>query len=279
MEQARQRFVGSVTVRQFGNKYRLCVTPYISRKGYSEEVPEQSEVNDEKLANNLYRARARVWELAMCNDWDYFVTMTIDSEKADRYVLEEYQKELSTWMKNQRQRKTPTLRYLLIPETHKDEAWHVHGLIKGDIETAEFGTNAPQKLRTEGFLDWPAYRARFGWCSLGKIKDHDRVATYIAKYVTKSMLAGRQVDVGKHLYYSSNGLERSTVIYKSECLSMDPRKAYGEPNYEGEYCHIWQMDRPPVDLMSADATAAKTMAAVHGEGWQERMAGGGQNEC
>ena len=40
--------------------------------------------NDSKLANNLSRAKSKIFELSLCNKWEYFVTFTFDSSKRNR---------------------------------------------------------------------------------------------------------------------------------------------------------------------------------------------------
>ena len=41
----------------------------------------------EKLASSLSRTRRRVYELATCNDWDWFGTFTVDAASYDRSDL------------------------------------------------------------------------------------------------------------------------------------------------------------------------------------------------
>lgn len=43
--------------------------------------------NDTKLANALCRSRTAVREYALCNRWEFFVTLTIDGSRYDRYDL------------------------------------------------------------------------------------------------------------------------------------------------------------------------------------------------
>ena len=47
-------------------------------------------VNDEKLENNIIRAKSKVLEYALCNDFEYFVTLTLDSKKMNRDNINEY---------------------------------------------------------------------------------------------------------------------------------------------------------------------------------------------
>ena len=42
---------------------------------------------DRKLFNSISRSRQAIYELALCNDWEYFVTFTINKRNHDRFNL------------------------------------------------------------------------------------------------------------------------------------------------------------------------------------------------
>lgn len=172
------------------------------------------EKHDSKLPAALSRARRVVLELALCNDWEYFCTFTISKDKHDRYNLKEWYKKFTQWLRDQR-KKGYDIKYLLVPERHKDGAWHMHGFFSGisDLlvtfaEERKQGMKIPDKLVNCGFWDWPDYREKFGFCSFGFI--HNRVAAsfYVVKYLTKE-LQSDSMPVGLHLYYATHGLNKS----------------------------------------------------------------------
>lgn len=166
-----------------------------------------------KLANNISRARSKVFEYAVCNEWDYFFTMTLNPNKGDRYNLQCFNKDLKEWIKNCNKRIDGFhMRYIMVPEQHKDGAWHFHGLMSGIPET-EF------EINQYGYLDFPRYAKRFGHISLGKIRDRLAVAIYVTKYITKDL--GVLKDKYTHLYYVSQGLKRAKVIAKYENVKLD----------------------------------------------------------
>lgn len=81
------------------------------------------------------RARARLRELALCNDFQVFVTLTLDKREIDRYDPAQVVRKMSTWCDNHVRR--DGLRYILVPEHHKDGAIHFHGFMGWDSpETA-----------------------------------------------------------------------------------------------------------------------------------------------
>ena len=88
-------------------------------------------VHSEKLEESIIRTRSRIYELAICNEWDFFVTLTLDKSKYDRMDLKKYRKDLAQFIRDYNKKYKINIKYLLIPEMHKDGAWHMHGLIIG----------------------------------------------------------------------------------------------------------------------------------------------------
>lgn len=214
------RRTGVLTVKQFGSKYKVVWCKSIRKKGYELLEEEDSSklvtVNSEKLSNNISRAKSMIFEYAFCNTWDYFITLTISPDKFDRYSLNDYIKALGKFINNYSTHHHSKISYLLIPERHKDGAWHMHGLISGIL---------PKHLvvNANGYLDFSLYARKFGYCSLAPLKSHEAVSKYITKYVTKELSC---MPYGQRLYYCSKGLKRSEVIYSfdnvdSACLEWD----------------------------------------------------------
>ncbi len=166
--------------------------------------------NEVKLDSNFSRARSMVLQYALCNPWEYFFTGTLDREKFNRYDLDPFQSKLSQFIRDKRKAYSAKFQMLLVPERHKDGAWHIHGLVHGlpeDVLCA-FVPPAPRQLIEGGFLNWPDYMRKFGFCSLAPIRNPIATAYYISKYVSKD-LARREGDLGKHLYFHSRPLKRA----------------------------------------------------------------------
>jgi hypothetical protein len=212
-------------------KIIYCKLP-IKRPGFEDKrnYKRPRDVHSSKLANSIARARTRVFELAICNDFDYFITLTINDEKLDRYDLGEYIKKLGQFIRDYRKKYGVNVQYLLIPEKHKDGAWHMHGLIKGIPK---------EHLRKNkyGYLDWEDYKKRFGYCSIDKIKNQEAVSKYITKYIRKSFDTGGGVtDKESKLYYCSRGLRRPQ---KKKEGTLNGYQLDKIPfNYENEYVRV-----------------------------------------
>ena len=230
-------------LKQFGNEYRLTLHSVLRKQGFEcddEKKRKKGSVNDEKLLCNLRRTKQTIFELAICNDWDYFCTFTLDSKKYDRYNLKKFQSDFTQLIRDLRKKYQCDIAYLLIPEKHKNGAWHMHGFIKGlpDNELRLFsldeklGSYIIQKLKNgDTVVEWTSYRKKFGFCDLEPINNLNKASAYVTKYVTKDLLNSVQ-ELNHKSYYCSKGLNRSIVLKKghlAQCPSFD---------FENEYVKI-----------------------------------------
>lgn len=182
-------------------------------------------VNDEKLDCNISRARQKVYEYAYCNDFDWFVTLTINEKKYDRSDLKGYYRDFSQFLRNYKRIHQVDIQYLFIPELHSDgKSWHMHGFIKGLPESHIVKND-------NGYWDWIPYRDRFGWISLDHIKDRGRCAGYITKYISKN-LSDCVKELNARMYYSSRGLKTAEEIKRGHLSKGVPW------SYEGDYCRV-----------------------------------------
>ena len=193
---------------------------------------EEQQSNDNKLSNNFSRARSMVLQYALCNPWDYFFTGTLDETKYDRYNVDKFMNDLSQFVRDKRKKYEAKFQVLLIPEHHKDKAWHVHGLIYGLPENVlrSFRPPEPQYLIDGGFLNWEDYQRKFGFCSLAPIRDPIATAYYVTKYISKD-LSQRAGDLGKHLYFHSRPLQKAAAV--SDIYVHEPQlDSYCTHDYE-----------------------------------------------
>ena len=83
------------------------------------------------------RAATKVRDLALSNRFRWFVTLTLDRERIDRYDVGVITKKLNQVMDNLVRRRG--LAYVLVPERHKDGAVHFHGFFTDAVRAVESG--------------------------------------------------------------------------------------------------------------------------------------------
>lgn len=156
---------GWETAEDFSRAGRRGPEPAKREKG------KKSEGDD--MLRSMRRARANLRRLALANSFDYFVTLTLDPAKIDRYDGAAVTRALSQWADNMVRRHG--LRYILVPEQHRDGAFHFHGFMAGEgLIAADSGVqwdgrpvyNLPQW--TLGFTTaqrlYGEYTAAVGYC-------------------------------------------------------------------------------------------------------------------
>lgn len=230
--------------------YKLVYMHTLRTSGFEEQDPskvKRSKGNEaEKLSESLSRTRSRIFELARCNPWEYFVTLTLDPGRNDRFDLHGTYKRLSKWFNNL-SRQGFSLSYLLVPEPHKDGAWHFHGLLFGlplsNLTPFTLRDRIPKRLKDliragHTLYNWPSYAKAFGFVCLEPVRDPDRISSYMTKYITKE-LGQSSIELNYHLYYSSKGLRRAEVIYRGPMTHR-----IENPDFENEYLAIKQFSSP-----------------------------------
>lgn len=197
--------------------------------------------NEHKLDNNISRARAAVYELAACNPWDWFVTLTLDKERFDRHALGAWRRSFSQFIRDERKSGAGDIKYLLIPERHVDGAWHMHGFLDGLCPSAlhafSLEERLPYRIRErlaagKSVYTWSRYAEKYGFSNFEPIENGEAAAKYITKYVTED-LARSVTECGAHTYYASQGLRRAEVIKCGDLASLP--SAW---DYEGEYVGV-----------------------------------------
>ena len=226
-----------VTYLKFGGKSQKFIQEHLFSD--NEEICDEV-VTSERFSQSLSRTKSSIFELAMCNEFSYFCTFTQNEDfVGDRFNLSEFRKDLSQFVRNQNRGREEKIKYLLIPEQHKNGAWHMHGLLMGltASDLCEFTLNEklPYRIRKqiksgEKVYNWQKYASKFGFFTATSIKSHEACSRYITKYITKDLLVSN-IESGKHTYFASKGLNRRALISKvsdGEC----PIKKW---DYENDY--------------------------------------------
>lgn len=171
---------------------------------YEGELPEEDV--SVRFKRNLSRAINVVYDLARSNEFDWFITLTLNPEYVDRYDYESCSSIIKKF--TDRLRKYGC-KWLIVPEQHEDGAFHFHGLVSGDLPLTPSGKTWYNEV--EGYTQ-PVYNLatyEFGWTTATEIVHPDRCATYVTEYLTKKPC----VPKGKKCYWASKSLVRPEIDY------------------------------------------------------------------
>lgn len=163
---------------------------------------------------SLNRTKQSVYSLAYNNKWDWFVTLTFSDKKVDRYDYSEIIKKTRNWFNNVKKRFAPDLKYILIPEPHKDGAYHLHGLLAncGELQFVDSGRvvdHGKSRKKNCNNADLPTIyniaNWKFGFSTATKVQSNAKCVSYMTKYITKDLCVIAQK---RRRYLASNNLDR-----------------------------------------------------------------------
>lgn len=172
---------------------------------FTEEWEMMKEFDEDSVLRSLRssgnRSKACVYDIARSNCWEWFLTFTFSSKKVDRYNYDVCVRLLSKWLNNLR-RKAPDLKYIVVPEQHKDCAWHFHGLFAGcsGLTFSDSGITDSSGRKVYNLSDY-----KLGFSTATVVTSSQRAATYISKYVTKDLASKT---AGKKRYWASRNCSR-----------------------------------------------------------------------
>lgn len=173
--------------------------------------------NPEKsLRESVSRARQKIHGYIMANYWEYWATQTFNGQVINRYDLDDIVKRYGQKLRDLKRRKYPTLQWLIVPEQHKDKAWHFHMFMSGipSDRVVYSGRDYYNKKgqfvrRIYNWLDTIDYGFN-DYIHIGDCEPLERfkMANYVMKYITKDLAKAR---FNKKMYWSSRGLESPAV--------------------------------------------------------------------
>lgn len=211
-------------IKHFPDHYKITTFNYPVFNPDKEETQRKERADFSKTENrtrgdSMKRAHDRVLEIALVNQFDYFVTLTISPETCDRESPEQITKILKKWLSNQVYRNN--LKYLIIPEYHKDhKSIHFHGLMSGDLDLKE------TPLTTNGKRIYNINNWSLGYSTAIDLTGNMvAVSHYIVKYISK----GTEKILGNIYYAGGKGLIREVPV-----------------TYEIE--HFYQVIARPIDI-------------------------------
>ena len=157
------------------------------------------------VKRSMRRTVNMIYDYSRSNDWKWFLTLTLNPEKVNRFDYQECSQKFAKWLNNMR-RNCPDMKYLVVPEQHKDGAWHFHGLF-ADCDGLGFVDSGHKDRKSR--IIWNVGKYRLGFSTATQITDLKKTASYICKYITKELCIATQ---GRKRYWVSRNLDKPVVI-------------------------------------------------------------------
>ena len=116
------KYKRSIVVENFGT----------SSNGLANE--EQAHERD-WLEKSINRTKTKIADYVLCNNFSHFATFTFSPKKVkNRHDFAEMSALLKNWLKteqtNHERKHNSKFKYLIVPERHKNGAWHFHALLE-----------------------------------------------------------------------------------------------------------------------------------------------------
>lgn len=196
------------------SKQVFCETKKLAKKtNKPREKREKIQAKQKDLDRARSRARANVRRLALCNDFKWFVTLTINPDKIDSYDVALVTKRMNQWASNQVKRKG--LKYILVPEFHESGRVHYHGFFNDVLRAVP--SNKTDKC---GHMIFNLPEWTYGFTTAIELYgSYHAAVAYTCKYIGKN-----STKIGGRWYYSGGDLvkpvEKTVDISYHELMAM-----------------------------------------------------------
>lgn len=152
-------------------------------------------------SDSVRRAKIKVYDILMMNDFTYFVTLTFDPKIIDRTDPKIVQAEFRKFCRRCKD-SDPSFGYICIPEYHKKGGIHLHCLVKGSaLPPLVFSHHYTDDPSHKPIFNIPAWSLGFS-TAIALDENKEAISRYVTKYVTKDLkkifghfyLAGGDID-------------------------------------------------------------------------------------
>ena len=183
---------------------------YTAYQGSEQEAKDRAA----NLARAQRRAKTAVRDLALANPFRFFVTLTFDKAKVNRWDDKEVLRVTKNWLDNTVRRHG--LAYVLVPERHKDGAIHFHGFFNGALEGVDSGHKTERGQVIYNLPGWP-----WGFTTAIEVYgEYGAAVGYVCKYITKGT-----DKVGGRWYYHGGNLRFPDVEYLNTDIAEQSDKS------------------------------------------------------
>jgi hypothetical protein len=182
--------------------------------------------------DSKFRAKRQIIDYSMNNIFNFFVTITFDKNKIDRYDSKLLETKIRKWLNNipllyNSQKAT----YLMVPEYHKDKAIHFHLLINMNNDRLKYLFNH-KDWKKSVYRDEYLFK-KFGRNEWVKIDQYtEPIGLYLSKYITKL-----PEKMNTQYFFASQGLNESEKIK----IELDLYKIDILPSAITTFATVWRL--------------------------------------
>lgn len=199
----------------------------------------------EPRLDHLKHAVDCVFDIVYQNEWDLFLTLTLrPDDSIDRTDPKEVMKKLRSWLSYRVQK--DGLRYILIPEEHKNGGIHAHMLCNNVFQLVDSGTKTYTHFKRpmmdataiargldpeQGQIVYNVPEWRYGFTTAIHVYGNPgKLAFYLTKYLTKDM----KKIFGKYYWSSKNIVRKPQIILSNSDYDAVQAPEYGCFKYDSD---------------------------------------------
>lgn len=211
------QYADSTQVRVYGRPVKIQNRIAISKQKQpvkTEITKRTQEQINHSINSSVNRTVNQIYSITRSNHWDYFITLTIDPKKLNNTDFNLISQKLNIWTNNLKKRYAPDLKYIFVPELHKDKSkFHFHGLFadvyglplefSGKVCVGKYIYDYMRKPYATKIYNLPLWK--YGFSTATKVRDSGKASSYITKYITKDL---SRILQNQHRYLSSQNVER-----------------------------------------------------------------------
>ena len=119
---------GKIEVTAYNQPQIRLLGNFNHKGGANSQSVISDEAQEQRTLKQSYAIKRRIRGYALANDFEWFVTLTIDPKKNDSFDYDYSKNLLLKWCRFMRDT-YDKFDYLIIPEFHKSGAIHFHGLL------------------------------------------------------------------------------------------------------------------------------------------------------
>ena len=236
----------------------IVFTNFLDRGSSAFLANEENDKEQDYLQKSINRTKTKISDYILCNNFTHFITFTFDPKNSkvkseeNRHDLLKMSKLLMTWINSEQinhfRLHGQRFKYLIVPERHKNNAWHFHAVFedyKNEIEdfyssknkyltVDEIRSKNKKPKNQRGFI--PRYT--LGRSEIAPIKDKTKMSNYIKKYITKELINEKN----KKRYWCSKNLKTPEIIENIVESSTTISKEYLLKEYDYHKIYIIPKD-------------------------------------